>query len=249
MRTKTLALSALLGMLGSASVMAQNVYSINAVGYINVTLPAGFSIVSCPLICSPDNTINTLFPNTAAPTYANATVYQFTGGTYTSIQNANPGGSYGVGWTGGGTITLNPGQAVFFNNPGPGNMTATFTGTVPTGTLNNVLGKGYNLVGSMVPVSGDLVASTIANFTFAKNQDFVDFYNPHGQPGTVGFEPEDIFSSGSYGNGWAASGGANEYITVVAGNDHPTLPSPTVGFFYNNAQSSSETWTETFSVN
>jgi hypothetical protein len=53
MRTKTLALSAVLGMLGSASLVAQNnVYSINAVGYINVTMPPGYSIVTCPLIAA-----------------------------------------------------------------------------------------------------------------------------------------------------------------------------------------------------
>ena len=50
MRTKTMLLSALLGTLGSVSLMAQstNVYSLNAVGYINVTVQPGFNIVSCP---------------------------------------------------------------------------------------------------------------------------------------------------------------------------------------------------------
>src|SRR5271170_1350131 len=69
MRTKTMLLSALLGTLGSVSLMAQstNVYSLNAVGYITVTIPTNFSTISCPLITSPDNTLGTLFPasNTA----------------------------------------------------------------------------------------------------------------------------------------------------------------------------------------
>ncbi len=58
-------LSALLGTLGSVSLMAQstNVYSLNAVGYINVTIDPGYNIISCPLIASPDNTINTLLTN------------------------------------------------------------------------------------------------------------------------------------------------------------------------------------------
>ena len=63
MRTKTLALSALLGALGTAGALAQNVYSLNAVGYINVTLAPGYNIVTCPLIVSPTNTVANLFPN------------------------------------------------------------------------------------------------------------------------------------------------------------------------------------------
>ncbi len=57
MRTKTLALSAILGALGTAAALAQstNVYSINSVGYINTTFPASsYTILTCPLICGTD---------------------------------------------------------------------------------------------------------------------------------------------------------------------------------------------------
>ena len=48
MRTKTMLLSALLGGLGSVSLMAQstNVYSLNAVGYINITVQNPATILS-----------------------------------------------------------------------------------------------------------------------------------------------------------------------------------------------------------
>jgi hypothetical protein len=71
MRTKTLALSTILSALGAASVVAQNnVYSLNAVGYINVSCPPGYSILTCPLIVGVDNSVspgitndlNVLFP-------------------------------------------------------------------------------------------------------------------------------------------------------------------------------------------
>jgi hypothetical protein len=140
MRTKTLLLSALLGALGSVSVHAQNVYSLNAVGYINVSFaPGTYTILTCPLIASPDNTLNTLFPNTNGQ-YKKAQVFQFAGGTFTVTEfgvstNANP-----TGWaTGGADVTLNPGQAVWFYNPTAAAMTATFVGTVPSGPQTNSL--------------------------------------------------------------------------------------------------------------
>src|SRR5947207_10303632 len=48
MRTKTLLLTAALAAAGAASAMAQNVYSVNAVGYANVSVPSGFSMIACP---------------------------------------------------------------------------------------------------------------------------------------------------------------------------------------------------------
>ena len=48
MRTKALILSAFVGALGFTAAQAQ-VYSVNAVGYVNKSIPAGFSIVANPL--------------------------------------------------------------------------------------------------------------------------------------------------------------------------------------------------------
>jgi len=58
-------LSALLGAIGSVSVMAQNVYSLNAVGYINVTAVPGFTMIACPLIGANGNSIGALLNNSA----------------------------------------------------------------------------------------------------------------------------------------------------------------------------------------
>ena len=48
MRTKTLLLTAIVGALGFTAAQAQ-VYSVNAVGYVNKSIPSGFSIVANPL--------------------------------------------------------------------------------------------------------------------------------------------------------------------------------------------------------
>jgi hypothetical protein len=63
MRTKALLLAAAFAAAGVATSVAQ-VYSVNAVGYVNVTLPPGFSLVSNPLNAGTgNNTVSKLFSN------------------------------------------------------------------------------------------------------------------------------------------------------------------------------------------
>jgi hypothetical protein len=264
MRTKTLALSTLLGALGSAtSLVAQvNVYSINAVGYINATFPPGYSILTCPLICTPDNTLNSIFPLPAsvpsggAPLFG-ASVSIFSGGSFSGAGKADSV-SYSGGWNAGGTITLNPGQACFFFNPnalGGANMSATFVGTVPqTGQYNmtNTLAPGYNLVGSIVPVTGSY-ASPILNMTNSLGSfDTFNFFDPslvagHTPLVQTGYQT----AQGSYSHGWTGGAGVN---------GEPVGTNVTYGFFYYNATaggptggyaetSSNELWVENFTIN
>jgi hypothetical protein len=232
MRTKTMLLSALLGSLGSVSVMAQtNVYSLNAVGYINVTLLPGYNIITCPLIASPNNTIATLLNNTngqyQSGSRAVAQVLQFTGGVYSASDEAQAANAPS-GWASGGTITMNPGQAVFFYNPASTNMYATFVGTVPTGPITNALIPGYNLVGSVVPVTGDIVTNPISLFTNAQSSgrtvDFIDTYAPG-----VGYS-QDIYSAGAWQSG------------------DPVITNAYEGFFFYNGFTTTNNWVEDFTV-
>jgi len=167
MRTKVLALSALVGALGAASAIAQtNVYSINAVGYINVTIPSGYSIVTCQLI-TPTNTIASLM-NDAGGQFDNCTVYKYVPAlaSYATDVGDSAGSSYANGWDANGTITLNPGEAVWVNNQNATNITATFVGTVPQGTNTVQIHNGFNLIGSPVPFSGDIVTNMgLTNYT------------------------------------------------------------------------------------
>lgn len=258
MRTKTLALSTMVSALGAAtSLVAQtNVYSLNAVGYINVTMQPGYSIITCPLICSPDNTLNTVLNNSAAAgtPYANTTIYAFTGGVgYTAIETGNPA-SYGSGWGNGGSdISLTPGSSVFFFNPnaiGSGiNMTATFVGTVPQGSLTNALVPGYNLVASIVPVSGDLVTNSVTAFSGASyplQADFIYFFNPNSVGSAQVGYVQDAYS---YGSWFSASPGPN-----IGANYDPTTTNVSQGFFYynntvGNGGAQTEKWVENFTIN
>jgi hypothetical protein len=246
MRTKTVLLSALLGALGSVSVHAQNVYSLNAVGYINVTLVPGYSIITCPLIASPDNTINTLM-NNANSNLSGSFVYFYNPGTggYNSDSAANPGGrGYSgspQGWAGGGTEVLAPGTACWFGNNFNTNITITFVGTVPTGPITNILSPGFNLVGSVVPVSGDIITNSISSLTNFNLGDWVYYWPAPSGPFTT-------YVSGS-GRGFSGSGYLNEWEAPLG---DPTITNVSDGFFYlNNGVNGVPTpvnWVENYSV-
>ena len=113
MRTKTLIVTAVLALAGIVSSSAQ-VYSVNAVGYVNKSIPKGFSMVANPLVAS-SNTIKDLF--NAAPD--GTTIYKFNGVSYTSNGKdfgewANP------------SETLLPGEGAFVSAPSA--FTVTFVG-------------------------------------------------------------------------------------------------------------------------
>jgi hypothetical protein len=237
MRTKILALSAVLGALSSVSVMAQtNVYSQNAVGYINVTFPpASYTLLTCPLICSPDNTLNTVLPNTNGQ-YKKAIVYAFSGGNYTVTEVGASTAAYPTGWAGGGAdITLTPGSAVFFYNSTANAMGATMVGTVPQGSLTNTLIPGYNLVGSIVPASGDLSTNPITQLTNIFKKDFVYTYDPT----NGGYSQKDIVSAPGLNQGYNGQ--------WVQGD--PIIDQVGYGFFYWNNQATNNPWVENFTIN
>jgi len=227
--------SALLGTLGSVAVMAQsNVYSLNVVGYINVTCPPGFSIIACPLISSPDpitgtlNTIGTLLPN-GQNQLAQCSVWSYdpaVPGDYTNDAASTKGNANTNGWKNGGQITIMPGQAVWFDNAFTSNLTFTFVGTVPTGSLTNSLNLGFNLVSSILPMSGDLVTNGLSMFTNPTAQDAVWVYTP------------SITNYTTYGytkkNGWGPS--------------NPQIPNVGEGFWYQSANAGTTLWIENYSV-
>lgn len=219
-------LSALLGTLGSVSLMAQstNVYSLNAVGYINVTVQPGYNIVSCPLIASPDNTLNTLLPNTAGQ-YKK---WQFWGYSPSSGYKEEIGQA--AAWSASGTSTLNPGQAGWLFNPGTSPSNITFVGTVPSGSLTNTLAtNSFNLVSSILPTSGDLLTNPLMNFTTATKKDQVWMFTPGTGTG-AGFKDTVLQPSG-----WSAG----DPVQATVGG----------GFFYFNASTTTpNNWVESFSV-
>lgn len=146
MRTKTLILTAALSAAGVATSMAQ-VYSVNAVGYVNTVLKPGYNLISNPLTAQ-NNTINELFKGLPFGTQVfkfNGT--SFTTATYDDIDNAYLPASAG-------SQTVLPGEGVFVRNGTSSDVTVTFVGDVPQGTLSNPLPAGLSIRSSMVPQAG-----------------------------------------------------------------------------------------------
>jgi hypothetical protein len=126
--------------------MAQ-VYSVNAVGYVNKTIPAnGFAMISNPLTAA-TNTIDALFAGVPNGTQ----VYKYSPGVgYSSGAYDDLDGSFGAF----GSTQLLPGEGVFVRNPGGTALTITFVGEVPQGTLTVPMVAGFQIVSSKVPQAG-----------------------------------------------------------------------------------------------
>jgi hypothetical protein len=245
MRTKTVLLTALLGALGSVSVHAQNVYSLNAVGYINVTCPVGFSIISCPLIGSPDNTMNTVL-NNGAGGYNGAlngdivyfwqpSILNFSEdlgkpvGTNPKSQTPNTNG-----WGANGTNILGPGVGAWFQNNSNTAITLTFVGQVPS-AVTNTLGTGFSLVGIGIPTSGDVASNTLANLTNYNIGDQVYVYHPEitNFDTYTSVSPTSKAGGHGYGGDWLSAG-------------DPIVPNVGEGFWY-DAYATIQ-WVENYSV-
>jgi len=155
MRTKALVLTAVLGLAGIANSFAQGaVYSVNAVGYVNVTLNPGFTMIANPLDNknANGNTISNLF---AGVTLADgSTVYQFN-----SASGAYSINTYEFGVWGAENDTLLPGGGAFFLNKGTA-VTVTFVGEVkqgvPTPLSTPLLAAKFQILSSQVPQKGQL---------------------------------------------------------------------------------------------
>ena len=146
MRTKTLLLTAALVAVGAASSMAQ-VYSQNAVGYINVTCGAGrYTMIAHQLTTGADRTIGTLIPTAATGTQF---LYLGVGGFSTSLFDPDEGG-----WTNPG-LTLDLGGGAYLFNPSASAQTFTFVGDVAQGTLSTgITVNNFLFRSSRVPQAG-----------------------------------------------------------------------------------------------
>jgi hypothetical protein len=222
MRTKTLLLSAAVLAAGLAASTAQSVYSINAVGYVNLTLSSGYNLIANPLNGT-NNNINTVMPvvpdgsivlrwNNNAQSFYQAETYF--GGTWFD-------GNFQVSGT-----LINPGEGFFFQNNSGSTVTLTFVGEVPQGNLTNRVSANYGFYSSQVPQSGTLTSL--------------------GFPGQDGMTYNGWNASGqSYNQAYTFFGG-----TWFDPGFSPADPVPAVGeaFLITNP-GSAVNWTRTFSVN
>jgi hypothetical protein len=146
MRTKTLLLTAAVGAAGVATSMAQ-VFSVNAVGYVNVTAKPGLTMIANPLKGASNKVTDLLAgvpDGTTIYKYAGAAGYQSTTLDFGQWSDTS--------------LTLDPGEGAFISNTGTSDITITFVGEVPQGDLKNPIPAGFSIRSSQVPQKGVLDA-------------------------------------------------------------------------------------------
>ena len=161
MRTKLLLCAAALAA-SLASLSAQNVYSLNVVGYVNVTLPHGqFYAVANPLDASVGGTvaggndITNLFSTAAGNIQAGSTLATFNSALVDYDPAITFSGKSGA-WTG--NFAMAPGAGALFYNNGASDTVVTFVGQVQQGTYTaaTIPANSFKLAGSPVPLGGDV---------------------------------------------------------------------------------------------
>lgn len=131
--------------------MAQNVYSLNVVGYYNVTIPANTFVMIANQLDTTNNTLASVLPAANLP--PGAQFFKFNNGwtAYAVDDGEDP-----YIWAGAppaSTVTLAPGEGGMFKSPTA--TTLTFVGEVKQGSLTNNLPIGVKvLTASQVPQAG-----------------------------------------------------------------------------------------------
>jgi hypothetical protein len=153
MRTKALILTAAVGAMSVAASMAQ-VYSVNAVGYVNLSVPAGKLAMIANQLSSGNTNVAQLIP--IAP-------------NGTTVYSLNPNGTFRIGQfldLGPGLqfwddpdVPLTLGGGLFVSVPAGGSaLNVTFVGEVPQGNLVNPIPVGLSMKSSIVPQEGLVTA-------------------------------------------------------------------------------------------
>jgi hypothetical protein len=156
MKTKAILLAGILLTTGIASSTAQ-VYSVNAVGYVSVTLaPGEFKIICNPLNVvtngTQNNTLDAILPG--APNNVTK-IYRFDPVTQSFPLSTHIHTKRSSGWSPtGSTTTINPGEGFFVQSTALTNITLTFVGEVPQGNLNSTMQPGFQLLAAHIPVAG-----------------------------------------------------------------------------------------------
>jgi len=236
MRTKALLLAAAFAAVGAATSMAQ-VYSVNAVGYVNTTLKAGpggksgFNLISNPLTAA-NNSINGLFQNMAGGVPNGTTVFRFANGNFVTYGYDDLDGFYSPK-PDSDVDTVLPGEGVFLKlPPGSTDKVLTFVGEVKQGGSISIP-VGFSIRSSIVPQ--DVIPNQV------KNTDGSSAAIPAGNGDTLFTFNTATQNFDTYV--WDELNGTN-------GDFSPPLPVIKVGqaFFYRRFGTAA-TWSRTFSVN
>jgi hypothetical protein len=166
MRTKSLFAAAAIVAAGALSVQAQNVYSLNVVGYVNLTLKPGYNLITPQFKDASGSTqINVILTN--APALADgSTFFSWDEALQTFTPAANwigtpPDGPawYNADYSALVTDTAPRGKSYFIFNSGAGDATVTLVGEVPQGPNAGTVPNNYGFLGDFVPTSQEIATN------------------------------------------------------------------------------------------
>jgi hypothetical protein len=240
MRTKTLILTVALSAAGIATSLAQ-VYSVNAVGYVNLTIPNNFSMIANPFV-NQTNTLNALFPPASLPGGGvGVSFYKFVNGNYAvssvgvfsgewNDDNGNPNGDI---------ETVNFGQGGFMLNQTGNPFTITFVGEVaqnpaPNVPISNPLVVGFSIRSSKVPQSGKI--QTDLNYPASPGDEIYKFL-----PAIQNYA---VFNSSIFGGGTPG-----DWLDDQGNPSEPTLAIAESVFVNKVNDPAKMDWSRSFTVN
>jgi hypothetical protein len=237
MRTKTLLCAAAVVAVGTAASVAQSVYSVNSVGYVNVTLQNGYNLISNPLNGT-NNNINTIIPVAPADTtiarWDVATQTFLPSDTYFFVGPNDPFNGWYDGDLNPSATVIKPGEGFFIQNISGSSATITFVGEVPQGSLTNNIGANFGFYSSIVPQSVDLLSigfPGVADMTYSTWNAALQSYSA-------------ALTYFFVGPGDPANGFYDQDLNKI----DPT-PAVAQGFLIFNPSPTTLEWTRTFSVN
>lgn len=209
---KTLVLAAAALTAGLLTASAQNVYSVNIVGYVNTVFKGGgaYTLVANPLDDGNGNQLTNLvniLPNKSSVLVWNGA----------SFEQANK--SSGLWST---NYALPPGVGFYVRNVGATDLTNTFVGTVVAGPSTNSFPAAiYKLIGSTVPVGGTLEDTNYGLGQVLPNKSSVLVWDNSGPGAYI----QANKSSGAWSTNLAINVGQGAFVrSLTATNWVQTLP-------------------------
>lgn len=225
MRTKVLVCAAALAA-SLASSMAQNVYSLNVVGYCNVTVAGGgFALLANPLKTTNNYLKEVVPPASVAPGSVLST-------WDLAAQKFNEIITDGTMWidpslgTDLGTTLLTPGKGFLLNNVG-GSLTLTFVGEVQQGDVTLAIPTGNGCYGTTTPQALELSATN--GFPQIANN-WVHLFD------TVGVKYIDYVNDGT------------TWLDPSLGTPVVVAPAIGQGYFIENTEANNNNWVRNFTV-
>jgi hypothetical protein len=170
MRTKVLLCAVALAASLATSMAQSNVYSLNVVGYYNITVGAHQKIIIANQLNTTNNTIGALLPGGMVNN--NDLLFKYALGSFVPYQYSTDDGQ----WDPAADATLNVGESAFFINNQTFTETLTFVGEVMQGSLTNTLPINTKVFrSSLVPQQG--LVSTDLKVPY-DNNDLLYKYDP-----------------------------------------------------------------------